>query len=68
MPSSAHVMQVCRNGAGEAQCRYLASVPNAAGQFICAKLNPAAKGRVDDLVASGSKTIVGRADNCAGQK
>ena len=66
MLASDHVMRICKHGQGDAQCRYLAEAPSARGQFACVKLNPAVKGRIDDSVAHGSTTIVGRADNCEG--
>lgn len=67
MPNSDYVLHVCRNGEGPAQCRYLTPVRDSTGQFACAKLNPATKGRIDDLIASGSSKVTGRADNCDGQ-
>ncbi len=68
MPTSVHVMRICRYGEGEAQCRYLSPTPDSTGQFTCAKVTKSTKSRVDDLVANGSTTIVGRADNCDGQE
>ena len=67
MPNSLYVHQVCKRGEGPLECRYSTMLPDRPGQFSCARLNPAAKDRIDDLVANGSRTVVGRAVNCEGK-
>lgn len=66
MPDPIYVQHVCRRDDGPLECRYLLSQADHPGRFICAKVQPAVKDRIDDLVAHGSRTVTGRAVNCDG--
>lgn len=59
-PSSDHVKDVCKLGAGKATCRYLSMGPNG---FRCEKAS-SLRGYLDKRVEEGSMGAIG--DNCEG--